>query len=286
MKPIEFCSPDDRFYDYCLWEYKPIASPENKFRSANLLYHSFQVGAMDERAFALVDVLRNSIGMFNTVWGVKYVEGRLRWEYYFCDYRRRRRERSITRVLEALQPYVKCNVKANENLDYFMFSLDMNEDLIAGTRDLDEIHLYIGNPGSTVSSGICYSVTNSGTKLENFYFFFDVKRQIEQIAGKVCSSAFFDDTKMDINALLWPELKECGVIVVANKQRNDSLYFSRITVDQLLFFMRKLDYPALLVSFVEANRMRLDHLLYDVGFDYRIEGEDLVILKSGYYGIF
>ena len=31
---------------------------------------------------------------------------------------------------------------------------------------------------------------------------------------------------------------------------------------------------------------RLDHMLYDVGFDYRMEGGRLNILKSAYYGVF
>jgi hypothetical protein len=34
------------------------------------------------------------------------------------------------------------------------------------------------------------------------------------------------------------------------------------------------------------GRSELDHQLYAVGIDYRLEGNDLVILKSGYYGLF
>jgi hypothetical protein len=33
-------------------------------------------------------------------------------------------------------------------------------------------------------------------------------------------------------------------------------------------------YPRGFISFVEQNRSRLDHLLYDAGFDYRMEGEE------------
>ena len=60
----------------------------------------------------------------------------------------------------------------------------------------------------------------------------------------------------------------------------------RYNVDQLIFFLKRMDYPAELISFVEENRSNLDHLQYDVGVDYRMQGKDLVILKSGYYGIF
>ncbi|MBW1888561.1 MAG: hypothetical protein JRI52_09470, partial [Deltaproteobacteria bacterium] len=75
-------------------------------------------------------------------------------------------------------------------------------------------------------------------------------------------------------------------IVVANKQRNDAVYFSGINVDQLIFFLKRMNYPGEFTSFVEENRDKLDHLQYDVGFDYRMEGRDLRILKSAYYGNF
>jgi hypothetical protein len=146
--------------------------------------------------------------------------------------------------------------------------------------------MYIGNPGSSVSSGICYSLTKHDTRLENFYFFFDAKREMDAIAKKATCSAHVDYTVVDINRILWPEMRTCQVIVVANKQGNDAVYFSRIHVDQLIFFLRRMGYQRELISFVEENRSNLDHLLYDAGFDYRMEGKDLKILKSGYYGVF
>ena len=82
------------------------------------------------------------------------------------------------------------------------------------------------------------------------------------------------------------KMLNCKVIVIANKQGNDAVYFSGIDVGQLILFLKRLDYPGELVSFVEENRSKLDHLQYDVGFDYRMEGKDLSILKSGYYGNF
>ena len=224
--------------------------------------------------------------MFNTVWGVKQVDGQIRWELYFYDYRRRARERSITRVLRAVEPLIPCAVPVNECLNYFMFSLDVNNELLARSRELKEVHMYIGNTGSTVSSGICYSLTPGGTRLENFYFFFDAKSERDKIEGKIHTSAFVDMSSIDVDRLLWPELRDCAVIVVANKQHNDALYFSRITIDQLIFFLRRMEYPAPHVAFIENNRDRLDHLLYDVGIDYRMEGGELRFLKSGYYGIF
>ena len=286
LAPLEYTSAQDPFFDFCLWEYQPLTSCDNKLRSSNLLFHSFEITGLSDRGYDLIRAIREGFGVSHTVWGVKKLGNDIRWEFYFYDYRRKERERSIPKLLEFIRPLVPCNIKANENLHYFMFSIDIDEALVSGKRNLDELHMYIGNPGSSVSSGICYSVTDSGTRLENFYFFFDAKKEMEDIAAKAVCSAHVDFTLIDINRVLWPEMKTSQVIVVANKQGNDAVYFSRINVDQLVFFMRRMGYPRELISFVEQNRPKLDHLLFDAGFDYRMEGKDLAILKSGYYGIF
>jgi len=286
MYELEYTTAQALFYDFCLWEYEPLTSPANKLSSSNLLFHSFEFTDLSNRVYDLIRAIREGFGVSRTVWGLKKLGDDIRWEFYFYDYRRKERERSVTRLLEILRPLVRCDIEVNENLHYFMFSIDIDEELVSGTRDLDEIHMYIGNPGSSVSSGICYSLTKSGTRLENFYFFFDARKEFDDIAAKASCSAHVDETRIDVSQILWPEMRTAQVIVVANKQGNDAVYFSRINVDQLIFFMRRMGYRRDLVSFVEQNRSKLDHLLYDAGFDYRMEGGELRILKSGLYGIF
>lgn len=283
---LEYTSAGDTFADFCLWEYVPIAPYESKLRPASLLFHTFDVAGAGGRLVELVEAIRGGFGVSNTVWGVKKLGDEIAWEFYFYDYRRRERERSITKLLDIVRPFAACGVPVDENLPYFMFSIDIDERLASGSRDLDEIHMYIGNTGSTVSSGICYSLKETGTQLENFYFFFDAQAEIDEIVAKARCSAYFDDRRAGVDQILWPELRDCKVIVVANKRNNDSVYFSRINVDQLLFFLRRTGYPREVCRFVEDHRFELDHLLYDVGFDYRMEGDRLVILKSGYYGLF
>jgi hypothetical protein len=286
MNRVEYTTAGEAFFDFCLWEYTPVAPFEGKLRAASMLLHSFDVTGIDERIFELVKAIRGGFGVSNTVWGVKKLGSDIAWEFYFYDYRRRERKRSITKLLDIVHPFADCEVSVNENLPYFMFSIDIDERLVSGARDLDEVHMYIGNAGSTVSSGISYSVTRKGTRLENFYFFFDAKKQMKEIVGKAACSAYFDATRAGLDQILWPELCDCSVIVVANKQNNDGVYFSRINVDQLVLFLKRMGYPDEMCRFVEAHRSDLDHLLYDVGFDYRMEGNNAVILKSGYYGVF
>jgi len=283
---LEYTSANDTFSDFCLWEYTPTAPFEGKLRSATLLFHSLAFTGANQSTRDLIAAIRGGFGVSNTVWGVKKLGNRINWEFYFYDYRRRQRERSITKFVQTVRPFTDCKVPVNENLPYFMFSIDIDDQITSGTRDVDEIHMYIGNTGSTVSSGISYSLTRDASRLENFYYFFDARSQWEQIVSKARCSACFDDTQASIEQILWPELRDCAVIVVANKQYNDSVYFSRINVDQLLFFLRRMDYPDAIWRFVERHKRELNHLLFDVGIDYRMEGDRLVILKSGYYGIF
>lgn len=283
---LEYSTAADTLSDFMLWKYAPVAHVEGKLRAASILFHSLEVTGADRRIFELVDTIRGGFGTLNTVWGVKKLGNQIAWEFYFYDYRLRERKRSITKFLDIIRPFAGCEVPVDENLPYFMFSIDVDERLVSGSGKVDEVHMYIGNTGSTVSSGICYSLTKGGIHLENFYYFFDPKVQMKEIVGKVSCSAYFDGSRSGLDQILWPELCNCNVIIVANKRNNDSVYFSRITIDQLVFFLRRLRYPSEICRFVEDRRPELNHQLYDVGFDYRTEGGDVMILKSGFYGLF
>lgn len=283
---LEYATQADPSLNYCLWPYPPAAAAEDKFRSVNLLYQSFDFAGLDPRVYEMVDAIRERIGPFRTVFGVKRAGDDIAWEYYFYDYKRRDRQVSISIVLQAIRDFMPCAIQANENLPYFMFSLDLNAAALAGPGGLDVVHMYVGNPGSSLSSGIAYGLRTGGATLENFYFFFDAGTQMADVAGKIASSALFDDTVVPVTAVLRPELRDCRTICVANKQAHDCIYFSGIAIDQFIWFLDWQHYPAAIANFVRENRTNLDHLRFDVGIDYRFEGGALRILKSGYYGVF
>lgn len=283
---LEFTQPEDVHYDYCLWEYPAVAPVAGKLRSVNLLKRSLAAAGAGPQAAEVIAAIRDAFGMSRTVWGIKHEKGRISWELYFYDYARQGRSRSITRLLEVIRPWVTSELAVNESRDYFMFSIDLEPALLAGQRPMDELQMYIGNVGSTVSSGISYEVTPRSMTMKNFYFFFDARTQSREIVDKVCSSAYLELDRFDIDSVLWPELRQCQTIVVANKRHHDGVYFSRITIDQLLFFLKRMAFPAAEIDFAEQHRDGLDHLLYDVGIDYRMQDGRLEILKSAYYGVF
>jgi hypothetical protein len=283
---LEYATDDDPARCYCLWPYERPAPAADKFRAVNLLYQTFDVSGMPEGAYQIVEALRDGIGAFQTVFGIKWAEGRLAWEFYFYDYLRTKRVVSATRVLQALAPVARSEVALNENLPYFMFSLDIDAALASGQRAIDLIHMYVGNPGSAVSSGIAYGVRADSTTLENFYFFFDAKSDMAQAVRKIENSPHTDTSRIALDEILVPELRDCRTLCVANKRTHDCIYFSGVKVDQLLHFLRRLQYPRSTVDFVQQHRHLLDHLTFDVGFDYTLRDGRLTALKSGFYGVF
>jgi hypothetical protein len=241
---------------------------------------------MPESAYALVETLRDAIGPFRTVFGIKWAQGRLGWEFYFYDYLRLKRQVSAERVLDALEPLAGSTVRLNEALPYFMFSLDIDAELLRGARSVDLIHMYVGNPGSSVSSGIAYGVEAAQVTLENFYFFFDAVTDRAEAVRKISNSPHADLSRIALDDILVPELRDCRTLCVANKRSHDCIYFSGVQVHQLLHFLRRFDYPHGIVEFVRGHERLLDHLTYDVGFDYTVRDGRLTPAKSGFYGVF
>lgn len=282
---IELTQPTDSYRNYCLWPYQPLAETVGKFRPITLLNHSFELAGLYPECGALLESLRHGIGSFQTVYGIKIIDGQLAWEFYFYDYERRQRTRSIKQVQQALRPFGP-SFPIDERIPYFMFSLDIDARLLRSQRAIDLVHVYVGNPGSTVSSGIAYAVTLQGMELENFYFFFDAKRDINDAMEKVYCSPRLTPEMIPAELIFWPELTNCHTICIANKRQTDTIYFSGVNVDQLLIFMQRLQYPRELMTFIQQHRLQLDHLLFDVGFDYTTNGHDVIVHKSGYYGVF
>jgi hypothetical protein len=167
-----------------------------------------------------------------------------------------------------------------------MFSIDIDNDLLTGKKDLEEINIYLGDISEHVSAGICYLLTRDGLRLDNLYHFFDAETAMPHIADKVVSSLHLTLSDFDIRTILMPEFIDCKTIVVANKKFNEGIYFCRLNVKQLLVFLEMMKYPSEMVEFVQNNEVQLDHLLYDVGIDYRMENGRVRFLKSSYYGVF
>lgn len=282
---LEWVREGDAFRDYCLWDYEPVAPAAGKLRSATLLWQSLAAASAPARLAAIVRALRAQLGAFRTVWGVKQCGGRLTWELYFYDYERLQREVSIERVLGVVSPWLASSLELPPGRPYFMFSIDLDPASGEDRGQLEQISVYLGNPGSSVSSGLCYSLSRSGLRLDNLYNFFDARAERDDILAKVAASLHLDLDRVPMDDILFPRLVDCGIVVVANKKFCDGVYFSRIRIDQLIWFCERFAWPADITAFLNEHRDRLDHMLYDVGIDYTMIGGRIEVTKTAWYGV-
>ncbi len=283
---IERSRPSDPARDYCLWDYRmPVPPAPGALRSSALLYQSFEAAGVSDRMLAFCAAVQKTWGRFNTVFGVKWGGGQLSWEFYFYDYGRDQRRLGMADFLRGTQGLITSPLIPDDALPYFMFSVEITEAHLTG-QPLDQIDIYMGNPGSNVSSGICYGLTEAGLEMRNFYFFFDAASEMEAIRGKITESIHMPYVKVDMDALLWPQMNGVQTIVVANKRHRDGIYFSRIRASQLLHFLERLDFPASSRTFLHDNMAELDHHLYDVGWDFESDDKGRITpVKGSYYGL-
>ena len=276
----------DPFRNYCHWPYDPPASGSGKLRPSVLLYKA--VNEMPHSAWVTnsLQAIQHGIGDFRSVYGIKRIADQWALEIYIYDYERQDRLVSIERLQEATDGLLRFPQIADPRLPYFMFSFDLTENAARQNGVLDVVHIYIGNPGSQVSSGIAYEFSARGRQLENFYFFFDAQKQQKEIVDKLDCSVYCDTWRISLDELYRPELRDCQTICLANKRTCDTIYFSGVNIDQLLFFLNWQQYPDDYIRFVEDRHHELDHLLYDVGVDYRANGGQIEFVKHGFYGVF
>lgn len=279
--------PGDPYYNYCWWPYEPPTAGVGKLRASSLLLTAIQEMPESEWLLETIDTIQAGLGDFRSVYGVKQVDGQWALEVYLYDYERQQRAVSIERLVAVTQGRLKFPKTVSPDVPYFMYSFDLTETVAKTDGTIDTVHVYIGNPGSTVSSGISYGFTDdpTATQMENFYFFFDAENRAE-IVAKVECSAFLDQPSSLKDRLLPEELMTCGTICLANKRTSNTVYFSGINVRQLQWFLGWQPYPETFCRFVDEHRHELDHLLFDVGVDYQIRDNELRFVKSGIYGCF
>jgi len=273
--------------DFCLWPYQPPEAPlSNALDGAATLLAAAELAGCGGAWRALVAALRAALGDYATVWGLKWDGAKLGVELYFYDYARCQRRVSLARVAAALRPFARGAAQVNEALPYFMVSVELPIAFGGFPAALDAADIYLGNPGSSVSSGICYRVADGAAELKNFYFFFDRAKEWEQIIGKLgCGMRVAADPAC-VERLLPDWLAECRTVVVANKRQADGLYCSGLALEPTLRFLAQQGWPPAFLAHLQAEAPRTRHLLWDIGFDFDLVDGRVGIGKSSLYGVF
>lgn len=277
-----------KYYDYAYQAYTPIASCRGKLSSDVLLYNSFSQSPCKKAFLSLVKKIKTKIGSWNTVWGAKLEKGVMTWELYFYDHGIKNPRMTATNVLKVMWPYFKSSAFSKDGIErqpYFMFSLDLSDDIFQ-SRLIEGVHLYMsGRLG--VFQGNSYHWNRDGCILENHYDFYKMPAEAKAFVHKIRQSFVLAPKSASfLKNDLVSRLMDCGTVCVANKRNREGVYFSRVNIEQLVFFLKWFSYPDHIVDFVSSQKRKLDHMLYDVAFDCAPGPEGIVFGKSSYYSIF
>jgi hypothetical protein len=222
------------------------------------------------------------------VWGVKLENSTLTWELYFYNQRVMDPRMTVEGLLKLLHSYFKIPAFVEigiERQPYRMFSIDLSDDIFR-SKQINNVHLYMqGRPG--IYEGNSYYWGYDGMHFENHIEFFRMPQEVGQFIRKIKHSVFL--TKDSVSFLkhdLIRELMPCHRICFAHKRNKDCIYFSRVNVDQLLYFLEHFSYPNHMADFIRSHKEKLDHLLYDVAVECTLGTKGFVFCKSSYYGVF
>lgn len=281
-RPLVRATEADRYFDYCLQPYDPLSSPAGKLRSETLLWNSLDVADAPRELDDVLRAVQAAAGRDMTVFGVKHLGGRLWWELYFYDPKKEDESVRASSLSAAVRPWLEIVPRLPETIPYFMFSFDLSPGAMT-SKKIELINAYL--PYYLVQGGRSYKVTSERIELDNVYRFHHPKTEIREIVHQVKQSVFVDFTRVPLARVLLPQLLSCNRVCVAKKRTADAVYYSGLTIDQLLFFLSRFSYPAGIIDFVRDHRSELDHLRFDVGFDYVMEPDGtLSMTKSSYYG--
>ncbi len=289
MNKHEFVEKHEKLYDYVLMEYEPLVNSTNdyyvklfsnakkKLRLSNILFQSIKGSKIEDQFIRLITNLRNKIGMNQTVWGIKMINQNISWELYFYNHRQPEiiKLNNITDILA--KSFNVANFTIDESMPYRMFSFDISEKGI-----IDNYHIYFGKYFDDSFHAWSYNVSEKTIEFENHYEFF-IPKNFKYLSEKLLLSSFLN-SNIDINQILIPNFMKSKSICVATKNKANGIYFSGLSIDNFLFFLKKFNYPQAMINYVEENKNKLDYIQFDIGFDYFIKNNSLSLNKSGFYG--
>ena len=238
MKNLEYVEKNDTFFDAHLNAYKPEGNPVGKLRVSNLLTNSFTVANVADSYYDLKDTIGSHMGLNETIWGIKKNGNDFGWEFYFSDQGGKKPEVNVTHIAPVVKDYFDLNAVVDEDRNYPMFSFDVCDDFFR-KKKVDTIHLYIDCHTCVIASLLSYALSGSDVQLENVYFMYDARSQLDLLYWNK-DSAMITLKKIDPQEILFPELMDCELIILAKKPEADGIYFSGLNVNDLLFFLNAL----------------------------------------------
>jgi len=275
---------DTCFRDYILTEYTPVCDPAGRLRAESIYRWALRRQGILDEAWPAVEALRTHLGQDQTVWGVKWGAAGFTSELYFYNNALNPpgHPMQVTALTAVLKPWLAIDTVMDESLPYFMCSIDLDAPTLAS--EAVGWHIYLGSGDKNrVQCGFSYLVHGVHHQLENHYWFYSPKTQLDDVRGRLYNSPRFRSPAF---ARLIPEyLLDCETICIAVKPRHDCIYTARITTAQLLRFLEE-NKVAELAALFAHHPDDFAHLRWDLGYDVTLDDNgDELIEKVGIYGV-
>lgn len=265
----------DLFRDFCQWDYAPPVPPaQGTLRQAAVLWQSLAPLPYGDALMRLFHSIRDCIGPFGTVWGIKSGPAGLSWELYFYDYDRADRRIGLSALSDCLPGMFAAGLTDADRWPWFMASIEFDGATVATGR-IAEVDLYFEADGGTISAGLSEVWDGRTRRPKNDYRFY---RSIEDRDLLLQDLADVPP----LPAPVTPGRHGEEIFVVSRKAASSAAYVSRVGIDGTIAFVDEAGFDPALVRFLRHHRRALTPYLFDLGIDYR----DGRILRSAIYGIF
>lgn len=266
--------------DYEAVPYEPLCDPAGKLPSEALLLRSAR-GARGALVRALRSALQAALGPGKVVYGIKDRGGRRFWEFYFYLHAGPRLDPPSVR--SALRGTLDLRWKGPSLPEHFMWSFEVDARTAGG---VNEFHVYRGTERDRRRFGESFVVRPEGLLKENEYRFFVPASEAALLEGELSSLAALGAAPLPVAPA------RCGRVCLARKggggplpERANSLYFAGVPLPGFLDFLEAAGTYGSLLAWAKSEAGRLDHLRFDMGFDFEAGAQGPRWLKSGVYGI-
>lgn len=284
---MEMSEPDDRYLDFRVLSYQPVAPTSGRIRSVNLLRASFAAFGVLERGNQVIDIMRDTFGLFETGWGFKVGIDGPTWELYWYHEQQEPRTKSIAQLRESLAGFGGLSLDVDLNLPFASFSMDLDEIIDGTDQGVSWLNLYFGNGVDSRCPGLSCRVTSDELLLQNTYFVGETDDAVamREIRTRILYSPRNGSGPATME-LLGRRPHSTRYVYFANKPLCDAIYYSQTDFAFYEHFVDWAGFPKGYRDFVARSAPMLDHLRWDVGYNYVVVNDDILVSKVGVYGYF
>jgi hypothetical protein len=279
-------SSGDRYFDLAFIRYRPLRPAEGKFAAESLLWHSLQLAGIAKDWEAPLGALRERLGPGRLHWGVADARGQPRWTLRIAN--PDDQIALVDELRDTLAPWVELApgldpAVATSCAVIVGFGFDA-QTLAQGQIASIELHRRGERPRDMLVERHGPGPNHAPPQ----YSVFESKREIDEILPRLRASETVDvvgEPRL-LGRVLIPELFASRWLHVGSDRVAgcDSLGFCGVNVEQLLWFVRRFEFPAATLAWLASHQHGFTHLLFDVQLRYRQGASGVEHFSPSYHG--